>query len=102
MLLTLFDLVCAVDLCRVVVVDLRKGLLLQCLLAMVRHVDVVDGVVVVCDGCLVLTTVVCLVLLRGVLTEVIAVDDCFDLFLEDDDVCCCLCFVVSLLTVWYW
>ena len=59
-------------------------------------------VVVVCDDGLVLTTVVCLVPLRGVLTDVIAVDDCFDLFLEEDDVCCCLSFVLSLLTVWYW
>lgn len=58
-LLTLFDLACVVDLC-LVVVDLRKGLLLECLFAIVRHVEVVDGVVVVCDGWLCLNFTVCL------------------------------------------
>lgn len=44
-----------------------------------------------------------LLLLRGVLTEVTAVEECFDLFLDDDDVCLTLSFglkdMFSLLTV---
>lgn len=108
--LTLFDLV-RVDLC-LAVVDLRRGLLLEGLLAIVRHVVVVDGVVV-CEGWLwlCLNFTVCLrdwegrtlLLLRGVLTEVTPVEECFDLFL-DDDVCLALSFRLSdkfsLHTVW--